>query len=145
MMLWLDAAADALPPQKRAAATQAVAEALGTIDGIDYAWPTAELIGDCDGRTELLQLVCRSLPEGRAGDVYYVPRSHSIVGGSHGTTHGTPHLYDRDVPVVIRAPWAETPRPNGAVSMLRIAPTIARLLGVAPPKTAREDPLVERR
>ena len=92
---------------------------------------------------ELLGLVCRSLPPDLAGDLYYVPRSHSVIGSEHGTTHGTPHLYDRDVPIVIRAPWADTPLPNGPVSMLRVAPTLARLLGVKPPRTARGKPLVE--
>lgn len=55
----------------------------------------------------LLTLVCRSVPKDASGDYYVVPKPGSffdaeIVRGK-GSSHGTPYLYDRTVPLLVRA------------------------------------------
>jgi arylsulfatase A-like enzyme len=64
-------------------------------------------------------------------DVGYAP--------GHGTSHGSPYLYDRAVPLLVRAPGRV---PAGAtrdspVAAAAFARTAAALLGVPPPKAAR--------
>jgi arylsulfatase A-like enzyme len=85
-------------------------------------------------------LVCRSVRAGAGGAFFVVPKpasffDPSIVVGK-GTSHGTPYLYDRSVPLVVRAPGrvaagvvVDEPIGYGA-----FARTAASLLGVdAPP------------
>jgi hypothetical protein len=58
---------------------------------------------------DVLTLVCRSwAPRAGAGDYYVVPKRGSFFDGQlvpgKGTSHGTPWLYDRTVPLFVRAP-----------------------------------------
>jgi type I phosphodiesterase/nucleotide pyrophosphatase len=58
---------------------------------------------------DVLTLVCRSWADGvGAGDYYVVPRLGSSWDGEvvvgKGTSHGTPYLHDRTVPMLVRAP-----------------------------------------
>jgi predicted AlkP superfamily pyrophosphatase or phosphodiesterase len=58
-----------------------------------------------------------------------------------GTNHGSPYAYDREVPVLA---WgAGVPRRRSAepVEQLRVAATLAKLLGVSPPPGAAREPL----
>ena len=56
-----------------------------------------------------------------------------------GTSHGSPYLYDRAVPIIVRAPGrAAAGRVVAAPqSPATFAVTAARLLGVTPPQGAR--------
>jgi hypothetical protein len=56
-----------------------------------------------------MTLVCRSwAPVDGAGDYYMVPRVGSVFDGEivigKGASHGSPHLYDRTVSMLVRAP-----------------------------------------
>jgi hypothetical protein len=56
---------------------------------------------------DLLTLVCRSFrPDAGAGDYYVVPKYGSFWDGElvpgKGSSHGTPYLYDRTVPLLVR-------------------------------------------
>jgi hypothetical protein len=85
-------------------------------------------------------LVCRSYAG--VGDLYVYPRSGSlfdpeIVEGT-GANHGSPHLSDRSVPLLVRAPGRVA---AGRVVEVPLGPaaftrTAASLLGVPPPKAA---------
>ncbi|UQA57528.1 alkaline phosphatase family protein [Polyangium aurulentum] len=85
-------------------------------------------------------LVCRSYAG--TGDLYVYPRSGSlfdpeIVEGTGGN-HGSPHLSDRSVPLLVRAPGRVAAgrvveAPLGPAAFTR---TAASLLGVPPPKAA---------
>jgi len=84
-------------------------------------------------------LVCRAFVPGRSGDLYVLTRPGSffdpdVVPGK-GTSHGTPYLFDRAVPLVARAPGKV---PAGRVvrepmSFRAFARTLSSLLGVEPP------------
>lgn len=61
---------------------------------------------------DLITLVCRSWTEGAgAGDYYVVPQHGSFFDGEvvagKGTSHGTPWLYDRTVPLFVRSAVGE--------------------------------------
>ena len=60
---------------------------------------------------DLITLVCRAwAPVVGAGDYYIVPRVGSVFDGEivsgKGASHGSPHLYDRTVSMLVRAPGA---------------------------------------
>jgi len=50
-----------------------------------------------------------------------------------GTTHGSPYDYDRRVPLLIRAPGVGAGTVDQQVRTVDVAPTVASLLGLAPP------------
>ncbi|HEY8080404.1 MAG TPA: alkaline phosphatase family protein, partial [Labilithrix sp.] len=127
-------------------AIDAVVAALRSTPGIGFAFRTDAFAkhADCTGLPELEMLACNSVHPGRSGDVIFGPREGSFVQRKpfEADFHGTPYAYDREVPIVVREP-GRAPRiaENEGVTPLRVAPTVARLLGVAPPPAAREPPL----
>ena len=50
-----------------------------------------------------------------------------------GTTHGSPYLYDRAVPIVFWGEGVEPGRTSGPAATVDIAPTLAGRLGLTPP------------
>ena len=58
------------------------------------------------------------------------------------STHGSPHPYDHHVPILFYGPrWFGTGRVDAPVGVEDIAPTLARLLGVASPSASEGKPL----
>jgi len=51
-----------------------------------------------------------------------------------GTSHGSPHDYDRDVPLVFMGPGIEPARVPGRAAPVDIAPTLAAEIGLAAPE-----------
>jgi predicted AlkP superfamily pyrophosphatase or phosphodiesterase len=70
---------------------------------------------------------------GRAGVVYRTVPDVISWSLTHGTTHGSPYLYDRRVPLVLMGRGIEPGRVAEPVSTADLAPTLARLLGVDVP------------
>jgi arylsulfatase A-like enzyme len=91
-------------------------------------------------------LTCRSIRRDQPGDFYLVPALGTCfdpdLAPGHGTNHGSPYLYDRAVPLVVRAPGRV---PAGATrtaptSYAAFARTAAALLGIPePPGLAGSD------
>jgi len=84
-------------------------------------------------------LTCRSIRRGQAGDFYLVPAPGYFfdpeLAVGRGTSHGSPYLYDRTVPLLIRAPGrvpAGTTR-VAPTSYAAFARTAAALLGIPEP------------
>jgi hypothetical protein len=74
-----------------------------------------------------------------SGDVQYMLKPNWKFGlRSNGTTHGSPYAYDTHVPILLYGPnWIGKGRVDQRVEVVDIAPTLADLLGVAPPATAQ--------
>jgi hypothetical protein len=145
-MLYLSPAARALSDEARGKMLDGIVAAIRRQPGIGFAMRTDAFQKnvDCTDLAKLETLVCRSVYGDRTGDVYFGPREHSLVMRRpfDADYHGTPHDYDRYVPIVVREPG----RPpqviaNENPSALRVAPTLARLLGAAAPPAARESSL----
>ncbi len=88
-------------------------------------------------------LVCRSVAAAGGGELYVVTQPGSFFDPSvvvgKGTSHGSPYLFDRTVPLFVRAPGRV---PAGVlvrepVGFGAFARTAASLLGIAPPAGAR--------
>ena len=145
-MLWLSDDFFARPPAERARAKKAMLAVAEAMDGIEGAFDAEAISGNCKSRSGLEALVCWSLPDAVGPDLVFVPHYGSVISfWNGGTSHGSPHEYDRQVPVILRTPGFEVVSGDEPVDMLRIAATITSLLGVsAPPATEGPSLLRER-
>jgi predicted AlkP superfamily pyrophosphatase or phosphodiesterase len=144
--VYLSGKFDGLPSDKRSRALDAIVTGLRKAEGVGYAKRTDEFGGqNCDDMKDPLdKLACRAIRPGRSGAVYCAPGHYSLTS-SHihksGTGHGSPNPEDRVVPVIVSVPGLAPSVERDVVSMLRVAPTIAKMLGVPPPSAAKEPPL----
>jgi predicted AlkP superfamily pyrophosphatase or phosphodiesterase len=140
--VYVDAKVLALAPTTRTRALQSAAEQLAEIDGIAHARP-AERLTECGALTDDERLACHSLFAGRSGELHFGAAKNFLVTEDRytaGTGHGSPAEHDRLVPLVIMGPGVAPRRSAERVSILRVAPTIAALLGV-PMQTGWEHPI----
>jgi hypothetical protein len=114
--VFLTPAARALEPTKRALVDKAVREVLGKHEGVAQVLDVKTLTEKCPdalakGGDDVLTLVCRGWPRGEPGDTgagdYYVVvargsffEAEMTIG--KGTSHGSPYLFDREVPLFVR-------------------------------------------
>ena len=145
----LTPAARALPEDEREALLRALIARAETYPGVARAFLARSLRPSCPPLVDesLSALVCRAIPEG-AGDLYLVSRPGSAIDTQYvrgaGTNHGSPYLFDRTVPILVRAPGraaagAVIDRPISTLSFPR---TLSSLLGLAaPPAIAAETDL----
>ena len=69
-----------------------------------------------------------------SGDVQLTLKPYWAFGFSPGATHGSPHRYDTQVPILMYGPkWVGAGRVDRPVEVVDIAPTLARILGVPAP------------
>jgi hypothetical protein len=108
---------------------------LGIADVVDVK----AMAASCPNDESLAAIVCRSIdPRGEA-DLYLVVAPGAffdpdLVPGA-GTNHGSPYLYDRAVPLIVRAPGRVKPGAvrTEPVSYATFTRTAASLLGIRPP------------
>ncbi len=135
-------AAKELPSGLRAKLDRAVVAGLEKTPGVARAFPVGALPKPCPLASDesIEALVCRSLSP-NAGDVYIVSAPGSFFDPGQdpgrGVNHGSPYLYDRAVPLLVRARGCSA----GLVLSTPVHPadfvrTAARLLGVEPPAAA---------
>jgi hypothetical protein len=145
-LVFLTARARALPPADHRRLVEAAARVLRDRFGIDDVVDVHAATAPCPPFADESPpaLVCRSLRPDGPGDLYLVvhPRTFFDPGlaPGHGASHGSPYLYDRAVPLLVRAPGRvaagsirETP-----VWFTAFARTAAALLQVPPPAAAAE-------
>ncbi len=120
------------PPDLR----QAVAKALGTIDYIDEVLTYEDLAAPKGSDRGYRALYRQSFHPDRAPDIVIRTKENVLILDSrYGTTHGTPYEYDTHVPLIF---WgqgvASVSEPKtDRVRTVDLAPTLAVLLGLAPP------------
>ncbi len=132
------------PEAQRAVAIREMVAAVVRIPGMGLVAPTADIAGDCKRhRDAMRRMACLSLPDGPLGPIIALAAPGSTIAGSHswGAGHGGPSDDERTVPIAILAPGRPRARHDRLVSILRVAPTVAALLGVPPPPAASEPPL----
>jgi predicted AlkP superfamily pyrophosphatase or phosphodiesterase len=78
-----------------------------------------------------------------SGDVQYVLKPYWMLTSSTAiATHGSPHPYDTNVPILMYGPrWVKPGRIDQHVEVVDIAPTLARWLQVAAPAASEGRPL----
>jgi hypothetical protein len=146
-------AARALPPGDDAKLDAELLAVLRREPGVRAVYDTEELPDACPPRTDesIPALVCRSVSKGIGGDFFVVthPGSFFDVGYTpgDGANHGTPYLYDRSVPAIVRAPGRADRgrRITTPLDAFVFARTLSELLSVTPPNDARTAPTLLRR
>jgi len=120
----------------------AIVNAVSAVKGIGFVARTDRVAGGCDKRTGVEAEVCWSVVPEMSGEIYVATAPHSLLSDYPvGTGHGSPNLEDIQVPVILFAPGVEPREVSEPVSMLRIAPTLARLLGISRPEASTALPL----
>jgi len=144
-MVYLGSAWQARSAADRAAARAAIVAALAAVPQVARVIDLDALPADCAPLPDLDARACRTRVAGESGELLIVPTEGSlIVGGATGTAHDAPSLDTALVPLILvtpdRRPLVTAADPP--VSILRVAPTLAALLGVPAPAAATAAPLV---
>jgi predicted AlkP superfamily pyrophosphatase or phosphodiesterase len=120
---------------------RAVADALSLQKPVFAAYPRSMFVEGRIPRHEVGHAVERSFRPERCGDVMVVMKPFWLTGGTTGTSHGQPFLYDEHVPILMRGPGIKPGIHTERVSPEDIAPTICAVLGVALPGATTGDPI----
>lgn len=144
--LYLSAAARALPAGQRDRALEAARQAIAVLPGIAAADRYESIItavpGECERGTALERAMCLAAAPGARGELYVVPHRGSVISPYvTGTHHDAPSDDNRQVPLLVVAPGVAPRLETRALTTLSVAPTVAALLGVAPPAAAHAPPL----
>lgn len=121
------------------ATAAALAAVVAESEWIAAAWGHGELSQAAE-RDTMAALVARSVYHGRATgllgrlgvEVILTPNTLLWVW-TKGTTHGSPYLYDRRVPLIFAGHGVSPGLVPGSASTASIAPTLALLAGIAAP------------
>lgn len=128
---------------KQADVAAALAAWLRQQPGLQAAYTAAE-ITTADHPDDVLRMVQRSYYPGRSGDVYLVLKPYHLTGDplkGKGTTHGSPHDYDRHVPLLVYGPGVTGGRRTEGVTPQHVALITSHFLNLPKPKdTAYELP-----
>ena len=102
--------------------------------GIDRVWTRQEVFAG-EGPQPMSGYFKNSWVADKAADLALQVAEDCLLGGSRlATSHGSPHAYDRKVPLVFLGPDIEADRIYARpASPIDIAPTLADYLGVPAP------------
>lgn len=84
--------------------------------------------------SELIALEAGSFDAERTCDVVLLARRHYLLGVAAGTTHGTPHDYDRTIPLAFYGAGVKPGRSAEAASSIDVLPTLFALAGLKAPE-----------
>lgn len=124
----------------RARVEEALAVHLRTQPGIAAAYTSAALGGKGDATDPLFAPTQRAFYAGRSGDVVVVQARGWYMYPDpevYAAMHGSPYEYDTHVPIVVAGPGVRAATSGARVMPTQIVPTIAALLGIAPPEKAK--------
>ncbi len=109
--------------------------------GFVAAYTRRELQSGSRAGSPFFEQIRRSWHADVSGDVQYSLKPGWMFGNSVAT-HGSPHPYDTQVPILVYGPaWVKAGRVDARVEVVDIAPTLSRLLRIAPPSAAEGKPL----
>lgn len=136
--LWLDQANLRQQGLDSATVEKKLAEWLVTQPGIQTAYTRTQLTGPPSPGDPLEQSVRHSFQPDRCGDVYVVIKPYHLFAATlaTGTNHGTPHIYDTHVPLLVYGPGITGGPRSERVTPQSIAAVFAHVLGIAPPAAA---------
>jgi predicted AlkP superfamily pyrophosphatase or phosphodiesterase len=127
-----------VPVAEVVAATREILEAEPAVAKV---WIPEEIESGAD---EIARLYRNSFDPERSGDlVVQLAPTCLISSYDSGTSHGTPYLYDRAVPIIFWGAGIEGGRLPGPARTVDIAPTLAGRLGIALPSGLDGRPLFD--
>ena len=98
--------------------------------GIAEAWTHAEIL---NSKSAMARLYRHSMVPGKSGDLFIQIEEGCLLWFEEGTTHGSPHLYDRQVPLVFFGKGIAPGQSDAPVHTIDLAPTLAQLLRLKVP------------
>jgi predicted AlkP superfamily pyrophosphatase or phosphodiesterase len=114
---------------------QTIREALLSTGLVEAVYTQAELMGGRRPDDPFFDLHQRAFFAPRSGDLLARVRRYTYLGGyTGGTGHGTPHDYDRHVPIVFLGPGIRPGRRDDPSGPEDIAWALGRLLGLDYPQ-----------
>jgi predicted AlkP superfamily pyrophosphatase or phosphodiesterase len=118
-------------------------EALLAQPAIAAAYTRGELASGSRAGAPLFDQMRKTWNSEVSGDVQYALKPYFMFGSSTNiATHGSPYEYDTHVPVLAWGPrWVKPGPVAQRVEVADIAPTVARLLGIAAPAGSEGRPL----
>jgi len=112
--------------------------------GVAYAATVPEAAALTESAVELERLVAGSATT-RQGEIVLFTSEGTIIDEKcprgFGTSHGSPWLYDRTVPVLVGGPGVSHLESRDELPQSAVATTLAALLRVPPPAQAAPKPL----
>jgi predicted AlkP superfamily pyrophosphatase or phosphodiesterase len=111
--------------------------------GIQAVYTRRELETASRSGAPFFDAMRRSWDKERSGDLQVALKPYWMMTSTTSvTTHGSPHPYDTNVPILLYGPrWIGAGRSDVRVEVADIAPTIATLLRIATPSAAEGKPL----
>ena len=130
-LAWINPkAVTAAMPRKRIG--DALVKALTAQDGVAAVYTRAQITGDSDD--PMLRLVRRSHHASRGADLRIVPAKGVLITPyPAGTSHGSPHEYDRRIPVLFYGAGVGNGVRDKRAGLVDVAPTLARHLRIPVP------------
>ena len=120
-----------------AAVTEAARAALRAEPAVEAAYTRTELTSRSPAGSPHFDAMAKSWHTERSGDVQVSLKANWMFTSSSTATHGSPYPYDTHVPILMYGPaWLKPARVDPRVEVADIAPTLARLLGVAAPSSS---------
>lgn len=116
-------------------AVKAAVDALRTHPGLEVVVSSADVAQNrkpLNLHDSTWTFVRQSFHPTRSGDIVLYPKRYWIVG-ANTATHGTPHDYDRWVPMMFLGGGLQPESRTDAVAPVDIAPTLGKMLGIDMP------------
>ena len=116
-------------------ALEAVLDALASVPGVARVLRGDQLRASDDD--PFVRATLAGYVAARSGDLFFVPRRHWIYelrSENDATNHGTPHDYDKRVPLVLRGHGIRQGRYSADTTPADLAPTLAHLAGIQMPR-----------
>jgi predicted AlkP superfamily pyrophosphatase or phosphodiesterase len=121
-----------------------VSEGLHRIDGITDVYFRREILNSSNDNRPYLGYFQRGYYPPRGKDFMVLPCEYCLLTSSKtGTTHGSPYRYDTHIPILFWGSGVGYATVAATAYSVDIAPTVARLLGIAYPTTVDGEPLKE--
>lgn len=107
-------------------------------EGIAMVYTRDELAGNTRAGAPLFDHMRKSWNAQRSGDLQVALKPYwMFTSSSSTTTHGSPHPYDTNVPILFYGPhWVKPGMVSERVETSGVAPTLASMLKIAPPATS---------
>jgi arylsulfatase A-like enzyme len=111
--------------------------------GIAVVYSRAELESGAKAGQPFFDSMRRSWHRDISADLQYAEKAYWMhTSSSSATTHGSPHPYDTQVPILVYGPaWVKPGRYDARVEVADIAPTLSGILGIPVPKQSEGKPL----
>ena len=106
--------------------------------GVEVVYTRTELESGSRAGAPLFDSVRKTWYGERSPDLQFALKPYWMMASTTSTTtHGSPHPYDTNVPILVYGPrWITAGRVDAPVAVVDIAPTLSRMLGVAAPPTS---------